>query len=169
MREIRLSFLSNTGDTVMHFSYGDEYPWPNSPDGLGNSLIRIPDKLYLDPNNPEGWHASLMIHGNPGKDDRITSVETEKVNVPRQFMLRQNYPNPFNPSTTFAFSIPKKSFVSLKVYDVIGREVATVVSEQLNEGNYTQQWNASGLSSGVYFYRIQAGNFVETKKLILLK
>jgi hypothetical protein len=164
-----LVLLSNTGDTVMHFSYGDEYPWPSSPDGLGYSLLRIPDKLYQDPNNPESWHASLMIHGNPGNDDRITAVETEKVSQPRQFILRQNYPNPFNPSTTIAFSLPSKSFITLKIYDVIGREIATVVSEELGEGSYVRQWNAHGISSGVYFYRIRAGYFVETKKMILLR
>jgi hypothetical protein len=164
-----LVLLSNTGDTVMNFSYGDDYPWPSSPDGLGYSLIRIPDELYQDLNNPESWHASLMINGNPGKDDRITAVETEKVSQPRQFILRQNYPNPFNPSTTITFSLPSKSFVTIKIYDLIGREIATVVSEELGEGSYVRQWSAQGISSGVYFYRIRAGNFVETKKMILLR
>jgi hypothetical protein len=164
-----LVLLSNTGDTVMHFSYGDKYPWPSSSDGSGYSLVRIPDKLYLDPNNPESWHASLMIHGNPGKDDIITSIEAEEASVPHQFLLRQNYPNPFNPTTTITFSIPLKSFVTLKIYDVIGREIATVVSEELGNGNYSRHWNSYGLSSGVYFYRLRAGNFVETKKMILLR
>jgi hypothetical protein len=178
-----LILLSNTGDTVMNFSYGDEYPWPSSPDGLGNSLIRIPDKLYLDPNNPEGWHASLMIHGNPGKDDRITSVEMEKANVPRQFMLRQNYPNPFNPSTTIQYSIPlnppfqggnnasasRGIHVSLKIYDLLGREVTTLVDDFQSAGTQTVRWNAGTFSSGIYFYRLHAGNFVETKKMILLR
>jgi len=89
--------------------------------------------------------------------------------IPMNFELRQNYPNPFNPSTTITFSLPLKSFVTLKIFDVIGREIATVVSEELGEGSYTRHWNARGISSGVYFYRILAGNSVETKKMILLR
>jgi hypothetical protein len=89
--------------------------------------------------------------------------------APARFQLFDNYPNPFNPSTAFSFSIPSRSFVTLKVYDMIGREVATIVSEVFNEGRYTRQWNAQGMSSGVYYYRIQAGYFTETKKLVILK
>jgi len=165
--EIVLS--ASNGDTVIAFKYNDKYPWPSSPDGMGYSLIRKPDELYKNPNDPSAWQASLKIHGNPGEDDPITGVAAKDANVPKRFELFQNYPNPFNPSTTITFSIPAESFVSLKVYDVIGREIANVVSEELVAGNYKRQWNASGMSSGVYFYRIQAGNFVETKKMILLR
>jgi hypothetical protein len=83
--------------------------------------------------------------------------------------LNQNYPNPFNPSTTFSFSLQSRSFVSLKVFDLLGREVATIVSEYLSTGNYSRQWNASVVPSGTYFYRLQTGSNVETKKLVLLK
>jgi hypothetical protein len=89
--------------------------------------------------------------------------------IPLKYNLSQNYPNPFNPSTTISFSLPSKSFVSLKIFDVVGREVATLVSQELSAGNYKQQWNANGMPSGVYFYRLQSGSFTETKKLILLK
>ena len=85
------------------------------------------------------------------------------------YSLNQNYPNPFNPSTTISFNLPLRSFVSLKVFDLIGREVATIVSEELQSGKYSRQWNALDLPSGIYFYRLQAGAFVETRKLILLK
>ncbi|MEW6655066.1 MAG: T9SS type A sorting domain-containing protein, partial [Bacteroidota bacterium] len=88
---------------------------------------------------------------------------------PTHFNLEQNYPNPFNPATTISFSLPSKTFVSLKVFDALGREVSILVSEELPAGTYSSQWNASGLPSGVYFYRLQAGSFVDTKKLILLK
>jgi hypothetical protein len=81
----------------------------------------------------------------------------------------QNYPNPFNPTTSINYSIPKASSVSLKVYDIIGNEVATLVNEFKNPGNYLVQFDASKLSSGVYFYRIQADDFTSTKKLLLLK
>ena len=100
----------------------------------------------------------------------LTSVEQPTMaREPASYTLSQNYPNPFNPSTTISFSIPAKWFVSLKVYDILGREVAVLVSEQLSAGNHSRLWNAEGLPSGVYFYRLQAGSFTETKKLILLR
>ena len=99
----------------------------------------------------------------------ITSVERLPTNLPTHFSLDQNYPNPFNPATTISFSLPSKSFVSLKVFDVLGREVSTLVSEELSVGTYSWSWNAEGLASGIYFYRLQAGTFSETKKLVLIK
>ena len=89
--------------------------------------------------------------------------------IPKEYGLSQNYPNPFNPSTNISFSLPSRSFVLLKVFDVLGREITTIVSEELSAGNYSRQWNASNLPSGVYFYRLQAGEFVQTKKLMILK
>jgi hypothetical protein len=88
---------------------------------------------------------------------------------PEKYSLAQNYPNPFNPSTTIEYSIPQNSFVSLKIYDMTGREISTLVSKQQETGTYIVDWNASKLSSGVYFYRLNAGNFTETKKMILAK
>lgn len=89
--------------------------------------------------------------------------------VPTAFSLIQNYPNPFNLSTIFSFNLLSNSFVSLKIFDVLGREVATIVSEEMLAGSYSKQWNATKISSGVYFYRLQTGSFIETKKLVLLK
>jgi hypothetical protein len=99
----------------------------------------------------------------------ITDVKDKTNLLPTQFSLSQNYPNPMNPSTTISFSLPSQSFVSLKIYDVLGREVATIVSEELPAGTYSRQWNAGKMSSGVYFYRLQAGSFTQTKRLVLLK
>jgi len=101
----------------------------------------------------------------------ITDVEENSSSKerPESFLLEQNYPNPFNPSTAILFSIPAKSYVLLKVFDMMGREVATLANEELSGGNYSRQWNASNISSGVYFYRLQTGLFIETKKLILLR
>jgi hypothetical protein len=99
----------------------------------------------------------------------ITGVSSEGTDIPTSYRLHQNYPNPFNPSTTISFSLPSKSFVTLKVFDLIGREVATIVNEELPPGNHTKQWNADNLSSGVYFYRLQADSFTQTKKLVLLR
>lgn len=89
--------------------------------------------------------------------------------IPQIFSVFQNYPDPFNASTTIAFSLPSRSFVSLKVFDALGRELSVLVSEELSAGTYTRQWNAEKFASGVYFYRLQAGQYIETKKLILLR
>lgn len=96
-------------------------------------------------------------------------VEVEYSAVPTVFNLSQNYPNPFNPSTTIKFSIPEKSSVLIKVYDAIGREVETLVNKDMEPGYYKYDWNASKHSSGVYFYRMQAGSFTSVKKLMLVK
>ena len=89
--------------------------------------------------------------------------------IPRAYSLAQNYPNPFNPSTTISWSLPSKAFVSLTIYDVVGREVAKLVSNELPAGVYSRIWNATGMPTGVYFCRLQAGAFTQTKKLLLLK
>ncbi len=99
----------------------------------------------------------------------LSATSVALTNAPLYFHLSENYPNPFNPSTTIAFTIPSRNFVKLKVYDVLGREVATVLSGELEAGEYARQWNAAGFPSGMYFYRLEAGSFVGVKKLILLK
>jgi hypothetical protein len=96
-------------------------------------------------------------------------VDKLSTDLPTHFSLDQNYPNPFNPATTISFTLPSKSFVSLKVFDILGREVATIISEEMSAGSYSRQWNAANMSSGIYFYRLQAGTFIETKKLVLLR
>lgn len=104
--------------------------------------------------------------------DRLqaTAVEDpERQSVATSFSLFQNYPNPFNPTTTISFSLPSKSFVSLKVFDVLGREVSLLIADELTAGRHTRQWNPVGLPSGIYFYRLQAGGFNETKRLLLLR
>jgi hypothetical protein len=90
-------------------------------------------------------------------------------NTPDQFRLFQNYPNPFNPSTKIRFDVSKSSYIKLVVYDALGKIVAIPVNENLKAGVYEAEFDGSDLSSGVYFYRIQAGEFVETKKMLLLK
>jgi hypothetical protein len=89
--------------------------------------------------------------------------------LPKVFALEQNYPNPFNPSTTIRYQLPVASEVKLEVYDVLGKKIATLVNERQSAGSYQVVWNASGLSSGTYFYRLQAGTFTQTKKMILVK
>jgi len=95
-------------------------------------------------------------------------ISDEKQN-PKDFVLYQNYPNPFNPSTKIKFTVPVSGQVSLIVYNSLGQEIKTLISEEKNIGNYEVSFDASNLPSGIYFYRIQAGDFVETKKMLLLK
>lgn len=96
-------------------------------------------------------------------------VEKEDDNIVDNYSLSQNYPNPFNPSTQIKFAIKESGMVSLKVFDVLGREVATLVNNEYAAGNYSVDFNAAGLSSGIYFYRLESGSFVQTNKMILIK
>jgi hypothetical protein len=89
--------------------------------------------------------------------------------MPDNFALHQNYPNPFNPSTMISFELPNESFVSMKVYDILGKEVATLVSDRLVAGPYEVTFNGSQLTSGMYFYRLQAGKYTKTYRAVLLK
>ena len=89
--------------------------------------------------------------------------------MPKEFKLNQNYPNPFNPSTTIKFSVPKDGNVSLKVYGINGGLVKTLVNQRVIAGNYSADFDATGISSGIYFYKIDADGFVQTKKMILIK
>ena len=100
-----------------------------------------------------------------------------KQHLPTEFALEQNYPNPFNPSTTFRYSIPTQSKVVIKVYDILGNEIATLMDEEKSVGTYELTWNAANLPSGVYFYQLRAVDpstssgqgFINTKKMLLLK
>jgi hypothetical protein len=103
------------------------------------------------------------------KGASTTGVEQEITTLPKEYRLFQNYPNPFNPSTIISFSIPIKSFVSLKVFDSIGSEVATIVNGELPAGIYTRQWTPTNISSGVYFYCLHAGKFAISKKLVFIR
>jgi phosphatidylserine/phosphatidylglycerophosphate/cardiolipin synthase-like enzyme len=104
-----------------------------------------------------------------GGTDVLTGIQTTSNIAPKVFRLLQNYPNPFNPTTSISYDVPLKSKVSLKVFDVLGREVVTLVQKEQTAGSYRVQFDASKLSSGIYFYRLQAGSFVNSKKMALIK
>lgn len=89
--------------------------------------------------------------------------------IPKEYSLSQNYPNPFNPTTKINFALTKQGFVTLKIYDITGREIKTLVNEVKQAGYYSVDFNGSPLSSGVYFYRIQSGDFVQTKRMLMIK
>jgi len=99
----------------------------------------------------------------------LVSVKNNEQNLPKSFLLNQNYPNPFNPTSIIRFQIKDSRLVILKVYDIIGKEVETLVNEKKSPGTYEVTFDGSRLSSGIYFYTLTAGDFKETKKLVLLK
>ncbi len=102
--------------------------------------------------------------GNP-----VIGIAGKNNDIPHEYVLKQNYPNPFNPSTKIEYSVPEKSFVIIRLYDILGREINTIVNEFKIEGKYTVEFDGSHLPSGVYFYRLTAGDFKSTKKMVLLK
>jgi photosystem II stability/assembly factor-like uncharacterized protein len=129
---------------------------------IGYSTCEYSGEVQIDlTNNPVAQGINILID--------ITGTEADRKKVPEIFELFQNYPNPFNPSTTIKYSIPELSFVTIKIYDVLGSEVAVLVNEEKSEGSYELNWNASNISSGVYFYQLKAGEFLQTKKMILLR
>jgi hypothetical protein len=99
----------------------------------------------------------------------ITGLNLNTTEIPDQFGLKQNYPNPFNPSTSISFDISERSEVKLAVYNSIGQEVAVLVNSGLQAGRYTYVFDASSVPSGIYFYRIKANDFIETKRMVLIK
>ncbi len=129
-----------------------------------NGMTKI---VWSDDRGDDGIYAqNINFNGTLGNSTGIGKTGTE---VPAAFSLSQNYPNPFNPGTNLEFGISNLGFVSLKIYDAIGKEVATLVNSNLNPGTYKYYFDAGNLAGGVYFYRLSAGDFVETKKMVLVK
>ena len=128
--------------------------------------LAIKSKIILDwytTWNIQGYHESMI-------DDfeLVTKISEENENV-RDFQLSQNYPNPFNPKTVIEFYLPKKSFTKLTVYDLLGREIEVIVNNELQSGNYKVNFDGSKLSNGMYFYKLQAADYVQVKKMVLIK
>jgi hypothetical protein len=130
----------------------------NHPAGVG---VDASEKLYV-----ADYGNSRVLQFNAGSQTKTSEVQ---VGTPMSFILFQNYPNPFSPTTTIAYSMAQAAQVALKVYDVLRREVATLVNEHKASGSYTVSFEAGRYSSGIYFYKLQSGNFVQTKKMMLVK
>ncbi|HCV43635.1 MAG TPA: hypothetical protein DGH68_09135, partial [Bacteroidetes bacterium] len=126
----------------------------------GNWILTVQDAAAGD----TGWLAGWGLRFN-----NATGVGQTSADVPDKFELLQNYPNPFNPATTIEFAIPKEANVNIGVYNILGQLVTTLVNERKKAGSYAIQFNANSFTSGTYFYRITAGGYVETKKMLLLK
>jgi len=115
------------------------------------------------------WHNVFPKGASTSTLEELSPSLSISDNLLMHLSLSQNYPNPFNQTTTISFSVPSISFVSLRILDLTGKEIATIVSEKLPAGVYSRQWNAGKISSGIYFYRLQEGLFVETKKINLIR
>jgi subtilase family protein/type IX secretion system substrate protein/CARDB protein/proprotein convertase P-domain-containing protein len=135
-------------------------PFNNNPIN-GAWILAVNDNAAGDTGYLKAWCLTIIYQGLIGG---INTVE-----IPNYYSLSQNYPNPFNPSTTIKYGIPKSGIVTLKIYDILGKEVATLVNERKDPGVYTVDFNASNLASGVYLYKIESGEFTAVKKLLLVK
>jgi hypothetical protein len=133
--------------------------WYNSENKRGTIVLT----------NGDNFDGAANIWWEIDKYAQLTGIEDVTATIITEFVLHQNYPNPFNPSTTIEFTLPKAEFTSLKVYNILGKEVSTLISKKLNQGNHTYQFDGKNLASGVYYYRLEAGNYVETRKMIYLK
>jgi len=173
-----IAYMPGTSGTYVVVSPADngESPGTSITNDNGATWTKIDNNQYnavafVAPN--VGWAGGFTTenHGGMYKWTESTAVTDQNIaeNVPQEYHLNQNYPNPFNPTTTIEFSIPRAGFVTLKIYNVVGEEVTTLVSEELSSGSYKYDWNATGHESGVYFYKIEDSNFVMTKKCLLIK
>lgn len=178
-------------NTVKLISYGSaknydvelNYPTENGIGRFGDFNVSLSENTShtFVPEWTDITNTDLMVlvdNGNDGTVDdtlylqnKVSGIEGDQGSLlsPNSYNLAQNYPNPFNPATSIQYSIPYRSEVVLKVFDILGNEVATLVNEEKERGVYTVNFNGSGLASGMYLYRLQAGSFVETKKMILMK
>jgi hypothetical protein len=149
--------------------------------GVVTSVLRLDNqgefrRAVFGPENRLFVAAEIAVNNQPKRlimkykiPDIPTEVKEISGTMPENFELSQNYPNPFNPSTKINFSIPESNTVTIKVYDALGKEVATLVDKEMPTGNYSVDFNASDLSSGVYFYQLKVNNFIQTKKMVLMK
>jgi len=155
--------VGSGGGVFLSTNNGTSWTLVNS--GLTNisiyALAVSGTNLFAGPDGGGVWRRPLS--------EIITSIHNTSSELPSEFLLQQNYPNPFNPTTTIKFQITISKFVKLSVFDMLGHEVATLMNEQLKPGMYETSFDGSSLNGGVYFYKISAGDFSETKRMLLIK
>ena len=160
-----MKLFAGTYDGGVFLSTNNGATWTAVNAGLPNAFVTAlalsGTDLFAGTYNSGVWRRPLS--------EMITSVKVSPGEVPAVFRLEQNYPNPFNPSTTIQFSLARAAYVTLKIFDTLGEQVATLLSQELAAGAYTTTWSASSLPSGVYFCNLKAGGFVKTRAMILLK
>ena len=163
-----------TGDLIVQTAEGKAKYSPVRGDTLyGKTILNQGDKfsyiqgiLYFSFNQ---YKIVPRNDGDYGTRQIVTAVKQTYDAIPKTFSLSQNYPNPFNPSTKIEFDLPKSGVVSLKIYNILGQEIASLVNGNYTAGHYTVQFDASRLSTGVYFYRLQSASNVAVKKMLLIK
>jgi hypothetical protein len=187
------SLVTPALDSLVKFVGLIGYPTGNTGGFHWYQLATNPDPTHILDQVPSGWagwssgypvpenlrysNTALQHAGTDGKalgdlnwfPEQLTAIHKTPNSLPGKFELSQNYPNPFNPSTIIAYSLPEKANVELKVYNVLGETIATLVNQQQLAGEYKVDFDAKSLSSGVYFYTLKVGNYLKTKKMILLK
>jgi hypothetical protein len=176
----QVRIYNTTGILTDSVEYDDDAPWPTEPDGNGPTLELI--NATLDNSLVENWSASYEEHGTPGEINSayndLSSIEIS--HLPRQFRLNQNYPNPFNPITVIKYELPEKTHVTLAIYNILGREVRTLVNGAEDAGYKSVVWdgkNSSGkiASAGIYIYVLRAGSqenkkmHYKSRKMVLLR
>lgn len=176
---LRIEVELSLGD-VSRFGFGDMVPDTNrfywglryrisNPNRDGGGNIIPQSSLYKASSILSGDEGRFLADYKTGNEVNVTNVKQENGLTPKKYSLYQNYPNPFNPSTKIKYQIPSSGHVSLKVYDILGNEVANLVNENQSTGNYEVNFNASGLTSGIYFYQLNSGGFTQVNKMMLIK
>ena len=178
--DLSLSFQSENMDCIQNMS-GQNYFFESI--SVGETAISN-DNFVLVLNSECNSDTSIVIQGNIHsggnlywKDSISISIQTlnvEENNIPKSFRLDNAYPNPFNPNTTIQYELSSMEFVTIEIFDLMGRKIKSLVNEKLNPGNYSSNWDATDnmnqpVSGGIYIYQMQAGDFKETKKIILIK
>jgi hypothetical protein len=157
-------FAGTSGGVFLSTNNGTSWTEVNSglpPNTYVTELAVSGNNLFAGTRGTGVWRRLLS--------EMITSFDPVVRELPREFLLHQNYPNPFNPSTTIKFELPRTSHVSLSVYDMLGREVSVLVNERRDAGIHEVKFDGTSFASSMYFYRIQAGDFVSTKRMLILK
>lgn len=168
MQDLNL-WLQSYGNDIIYL-YGDQDSWSAAAVEVGNQTNAI--KLVQSGQNHflriSDLDDSVLVYNKIDEWFGVSNIDNV-YNHPISFKLNQNFPNPFNPTTKISYSIPQESFISLKIYDVLGNEIQTLIDEEKSAGNYIVEFDGTGLSNGIYFYKLRSGDFIGTKKMILLK
>ncbi|MCB0728097.1 MAG: T9SS type A sorting domain-containing protein [Ignavibacteriae bacterium] len=169
--DLRILYGEFFNPEVLNLKISDD-PFFKSTLGISNG-VRIPDEpcqkfwfVYNKDSADSGYPSTIY---GISYTNCLTEIHQNNLSLTENFFLTQNYPNPFNPETHLEFGIPELGFVSLKIYDVLGNEVAALVNETKQAGSYSLEWNATNFPSGIYFYKLTSGNFSEVKRMMLLK
>lgn len=162
---VQSKYLNSQGNVVWSAAFASE---DADGDGISNGQeLQDPTGTWKIGQANPGVLANVT---NPGdRNSKPTSIEVDRLKMPTTYSLAQNYPNPFNPSTTISFSLPVSGKVLLEVFDITGKTLAKLLDSEISAGQHSVEFNAAGMASGIYFYRISANQFTATRKFVLMK